>query len=116
MPLAQIQEVARGRVWTGADAKEHGLVDELGGFWLAVDDVKRLSGIAPQTRIAFKTYPRPRGFFGAVSRLADGAPETFEVLDRLAAFLDSAPMHLFMDVLQAAPNGTAELKAAGLPH
>lgn len=116
MPVAQIQEVARGRVWTGADAKEHGLVDELGGFWVAVDDVKRLSGIAPQTQIAFRTYPRPRGFFSRVSRLADDSPETFQALDRLAAFLDSAPMHLFMDVMGAAPNGTAELRAAGLPH
>jgi len=116
MPVAQIQEVARGRVWTGADAKEHGLVDELGGFWLAVDDVKRLSGISPQTRIAFKTYPRPRGFFGTVSRLADDSPETFQALNRFSAFLDSAPVRLFMDVLEGAPDGTAELKAAGLPH
>lgn len=116
MPVAQIQDVARGRVWTGADAKEHGLVDELGGFWLAVDDVKRLSGISPGTRIAFKIYPRPRGLFGTVSRLADDSPETFQALDRLAAFLDSAPMHLFMDLLGAVPNGAAELKAAGLPR
>ena len=35
LPLAQVQDVARGRVWTGADAKTHGLVDGLGGFWTA---------------------------------------------------------------------------------
>lgn len=116
MPVSQVQEVARGRVWTGADAKIRGLVDELGGFWLAVDDVKRLIGIAPQTQVAFKIYPRPRGFFGTVSRLADDSPETLQTLDRLAALLDSAPMRLFMEVLGAVPNGTAEFKAAGLPN
>ena len=47
LPLERVQQVARGRVWTGADAKERGLVDELGGFWTAVADVKRLAGIAP---------------------------------------------------------------------
>ncbi len=116
MPVAQIQDVARGRVWTGADAKQHGLVDELGGFWVAVDDLKRLSGISPQTQVAFKIYPRPRGLFGTVSRLAEDSPEAFQTLDRLAAFLESAPVRLFMEVLGSAPNGTVELKAAGLPH
>ncbi|WP_067606631.1 S49 family peptidase [Nocardiopsis listeri] len=32
----EIHEVARGRIWTGADAKERGLVDELGGVATAV--------------------------------------------------------------------------------
>lgn len=34
---AQVHEIARGRVWTGADALERGLVDELGGFDRAVE-------------------------------------------------------------------------------
>ena len=38
-PLAQIDAVARGRVWSGAQAKERGLVDELGGLQAAIDDV-----------------------------------------------------------------------------
>ena len=42
---AQVQNIAKGRVWTGADAKPSGLVDELGGFWTAVADVKKLAGI-----------------------------------------------------------------------
>src|SRR5262249_28034089 len=44
LPLSRVLEIARGRVWTGADAKERGLVDELGGFWTAVDDAKKLGG------------------------------------------------------------------------
>lgn len=35
-PVEQVDEVARGRVWTGAQAKERGLVDELGGLQQAV--------------------------------------------------------------------------------
>ena len=35
-PVAEIEAVARGRVWTGQDALEAGLVDELGGLRDAV--------------------------------------------------------------------------------
>lgn len=37
MTREQVHEVARGRVWTGADARERGLVDELGGLQRAVE-------------------------------------------------------------------------------
>jgi protease IV len=37
MDLEALRAVAKGRVWTGADAREHGLVDELGGLDEAVD-------------------------------------------------------------------------------
>ncbi|MDQ4007097.1 MAG: signal peptide peptidase SppA, partial [Actinomycetota bacterium] len=37
MPVDRLREVAKGRVWTGADARGHGLVDELGGLDEAVD-------------------------------------------------------------------------------
>jgi protease-4 len=38
-PVEQVDEVARGRVWSGAQAKERGLVDELGGLQQAIDFV-----------------------------------------------------------------------------
>jgi Periplasmic serine proteases (ClpP class) len=37
-PVEEVDAVARGRVWSGAQAKERGLVDELGGFGDAVAD------------------------------------------------------------------------------
>ena len=40
-----VGEVARGRVWTGADAKERGLVDELGGLERAVALARERSGL-----------------------------------------------------------------------
>src|SRR6202011_2282066 len=36
MTQEEVEKVAKGRVWTGADAKAHGLVDELGGFAVAL--------------------------------------------------------------------------------
>ena len=40
-PVAQVDAVARGRVWSGAQAKARGLVDELGGLQAAVDDAAK---------------------------------------------------------------------------
>jgi protease-4 len=37
MDIAAVDAVAQGRVWTGVDAKEHGLVDEIGDFDFAVE-------------------------------------------------------------------------------
>src|SRR3546814_2658012 len=38
LTVEQIDEVARGRVWSGAQAKERGLVDAFGGLRDAIDD------------------------------------------------------------------------------
>jgi protease-4 len=54
-----VEAVAKGRVWTGADAKPRGLVDALGGFDTALDLAKRAAGIAPGSDVTLKTFPPP---------------------------------------------------------
>jgi len=44
----RVREIAKGRVWTGAQAKDLGLIDELGGFYQAVDKAKSLAGLGTQ--------------------------------------------------------------------
>ncbi|WP_373202601.1 signal peptide peptidase SppA [Mycobacterium marinum] len=52
-----VDAVARGRVWTGADALERGLVDELGGFRTAVRRAKVLAGLDEDTEVRLVGYP-----------------------------------------------------------
>ena len=52
-----VERVARGRVWTGADAHERGLVDELGGFRTALRRAKILAGLDEDTDVRIVTYP-----------------------------------------------------------
>ncbi|WP_167105919.1 signal peptide peptidase SppA [Mycobacterium sp. DL592] len=52
-----VEAVARGRVWTGADAAEHGLVDELGGLRDAVRRAKVLAGLNPDAEIELARLP-----------------------------------------------------------
>lgn len=48
LPLAQVEAVAEGRVWTGAQGAKNGLVDELGGLMRAIEVARELAG-APAT-------------------------------------------------------------------
>jgi protease-4 len=61
MEVEKVLEVAKGRIWTGADAKEHGLVDELGGFDVALRLARTETGLKPDADITLTVFPRPKG-------------------------------------------------------
>jgi protease IV len=56
----QVDAVGQGRVWTGAQAREVGLVDELGGLREAVKVGKRRLSIAEDKDVALVVFPAPR--------------------------------------------------------
>ncbi|MGC1737093.1 signal peptide peptidase SppA [Mycobacterium sp.] len=57
LSVEAVDAVARGRVWTGADALEHGLVDELGGLRTAVRRAKVLAGLDEDDKVRLIGYP-----------------------------------------------------------
>jgi protease-4 len=60
MPAERVEELARGRVWTGAQAVENGLVDALGGFDTALALAKELAGLAPEREVIPVPVTPPR--------------------------------------------------------
>ncbi|MQA02658.1 MAG: signal peptide peptidase SppA [Streptosporangiales bacterium] len=54
----RVHELARGRVWTGTDAHERGLVDELGGLTHAIEVAKRYAGIPATVLTPVRVFPR----------------------------------------------------------
>jgi protease IV len=56
MPVERMHELARGRVWTGADAAANGLVDELGGMATAAEIARRRAGLPADAPL--RVYPR----------------------------------------------------------
>ncbi|HKO68951.1 MAG TPA: S49 family peptidase, partial [Burkholderiaceae bacterium] len=56
----KINEVAQGRVWTGAQAKERGLVDSLGGIDVAIKSAARRANLGEGYRLEY-VEPEPRG-------------------------------------------------------
>ena len=57
LSVEAVDAVARGRVWTGADALERGLVDELGGLRTAIDRAKVLAGHDEDADVRIVSYP-----------------------------------------------------------
>ena len=53
----EVDAIARGRVWTGADALQRGLVDELGGLRAAVRRAKILAGLDADEDVRIVSYP-----------------------------------------------------------
>ncbi len=73
----RIDAIAQGRVWTGKQAKEIGLVDELGGLDRAIALAKERAKIAAGTEVELVVYPPKKSFFEVVAdpfgRSADSA-------------------------------------------
>ena len=62
-PYDQVEPLAQGRVWLGAQAKQNGLVDELGGLDRAVELIKQRAKIGASEKITLVTYPPRRSVF-----------------------------------------------------
>lgn len=73
LPAERVREIAKGRVWTGEQAKALGLVDQVGGFYDAVDRAKALAEI--KGAVHLKTFGGPQSPFESLERLF-GATET----------------------------------------
>lgn len=51
IPAAQVRELAKGRVWTGVQARQLKLVDQIGGYYDAIDRAKALANLKGEVRI-----------------------------------------------------------------
>jgi protease-4 len=119
LPLDKVRDVARGRVWSGADAKTNGLVDALGGFWTAAAQASALSGI-PAGDMNFRIYPRPTGLLGRLQEMSGGLDAGLGILGRIESLLDLPPLRAILaqagSLPAGGPGGTIELKAGNLPR
>ncbi len=61
MSQDRVKELGQGRIWSGRDAVENGLVDENGGFLYAINVAREAAGIAEGREIGYKIYPRHGG-------------------------------------------------------
>lgn len=63
MTYDEVHAIARGRVWSGAEAQKIGLVDEIGGFMTAITKARELAGMDTSHMPVLAYYPhRPTGF------------------------------------------------------
>lgn len=60
IPLSRVQEIAKGRVWTGAQAEDLKLVDHQGGILRAIEIAKEMAEIDADSNVRIKVFPRPK--------------------------------------------------------
>ena len=76
MTADAVEAVAQGRVWTGEEAKAHGLVDALGGYGTALRLARKAAKIAPDAPIQLTEFPREKGPIALLyDRLTGRKPE-----------------------------------------
>ena len=88
IPLERVKDIAKGRVWTGAQAKEIGLVDELGGIMKAIEVAKEIAEIDADAKINLKRYPRAKSTSEQLEALLNGSVEMNENLSQLSDIME----------------------------
>jgi protease-4 len=107
MDPEKVNEVGRGRVWTGAQALEAGLVDELGGLREAVQAAKRAVDLPADADVVLVPFPAPKPFLVQLREALEGSAAA-----RAEALVSGAlprGARLALDTLRALPPGVPVL-------
>ena len=70
-----LDKLARGRVWTGIEAWQNGLIDEVGGIHLALSEAKNLAGIAAGEKFQIIYYPKAKTFAEQFAEMLGGSSQ-----------------------------------------
>jgi protease-4 len=99
LPLEKVREIAKGRIWSGADAKPRGLVDEFGGFRAALEATKAMAGLPADAEINLKSYPAPKTPYEEIAEIFDTSTEVVRTIAIMGRVMDSEPLAGFMKML-----------------
>ena len=83
----ETEEIARGRVWTGGQALENKLIDQIGGFSRAQDETAKLLGYENRHDLTLITLPAEKTFQEQLVELLDSQASVGHILSRLGSYL-----------------------------
>jgi protease-4 len=101
LPLEQLQSLAKGRVWTGEDAKANKLVDELGGFPKALELAKEAAKLPKDAEVRVQVFPRKKEAAEFISELLGGGEGDNSEDEKNAHVSVSAPWAPVLEQTQA---------------
>ena len=103
LPKEKVLEIAKGRIWSGQDAKNLGLVDELGGYDTALKLAKKAANIPESDDVKIVVYPRAKTLVESLMQ-RHGAENSDK----------EAVRQTLIRILQDVQPVARELKAAGI--
>ncbi|MEI7687045.1 MAG: signal peptide peptidase SppA [Planctomycetota bacterium] len=101
----QLLKLAEGRIWSGRQAFEHGLIDALGGLDAAIADAKTMGGLAKDAEVEYLILPKPTNFLdslldknlGASAKtLLQAQPELRDALRAIEPLLQNSRNQVWM--------------------
>ncbi|MBI1187691.1 MAG: signal peptide peptidase SppA, partial [Alphaproteobacteria bacterium] len=108
----QVREVARGRVWTGEQARARGLVDHIGGFQVAIARARALAEIGENERTELRYFPAQRSPFEELQQLFGTSAESARAAAVLGAMMGDERLSA---VIRAARDEHAGARAQAAP-
>ncbi len=82
LTYGQVDQIAQGRVWTGKQAVEVGLLDATGSFYSAVEAAKELANIDKDESVRLTYYPRKKS---ALAQLFSAISMRMNIFDSIEA-------------------------------
>ena len=86
LPVVAVRDIAKGRVWTGAQAKALGLVDELGDLDSALGFAREAAGLARDAEVTVQLFPKPESMLKRALAFATGRSEAEGAAALMARF------------------------------
>ena len=100
LPLDQVEDFAQGRVWTGSQAKALGIVDELGGFYEALKEAKKLAGFSSDQKVPILRWSADLLSVGEFLKAAYGMSiNDNRVLNVFDSYIDKHNIQSIVDLL-----------------
>jgi len=90
----KIDAMAQGRVWTGQQARERGLVDALGGLDRAIQLTKERAKIPADSDVELIVYPPKKSFYQILSDQFNGTNESLAVSRWLSVSLSKGELEV----------------------
>jgi protease-4 len=87
----QVNALGQGRVWTGTQAKERGLVDEFGGLEKAIEIAKQLANLPADKEVKRVAFPEARPFFETLFGSGEGTLADAKQKETQETLLKSLP-------------------------
>jgi len=116
LPIEKVREIAKGRVWTGADAKARGLVDQFGGFRAALEKTKALAGLAPDAEINLKSYPGAKNPFEEIAEMFGTSAQMVRTIALMGEVMETEPAAGFLKMMVDESKATKAPQMRMLPQ
>jgi protease-4 len=94
----KIDALAQGRVWTGQQAKDRGLVDALGGLDRAIELTKERAKIPADSDVELVVYPPRKNFYEILSDQLNGTNDSTQMARWLSASLSTGELEMLRTI------------------